>query len=51
MPIGFGCGIVSGVFIGYLVFSAGKPQWVVIMVEDGPPRKGRRMNKKRGERS
>ncbi|KAA0039945.1 receptor-like protein 12 [Cucumis melo var. makuwa] len=31
--MGYVCGIVFGVFIGYLVFHCGKPMWIVAMVE------------------
>ncbi|CAK9328552.1 unnamed protein product [Citrullus colocynthis] len=31
--IGYGCGMVYGVFIGYLVFKCGKPMWIVAIVE------------------
>ncbi|XP_031286420.1 receptor-like protein 9DC3 [Pistacia vera] len=48
--IGYGCGMVLGLTMGYLVFSIGKPQWVIRMVEGGYPRKGRRLNNKRGGR-
>ncbi|KAG7013910.1 Receptor-like protein 12, partial [Cucurbita argyrosperma subsp. argyrosperma] len=38
--MGYGCGMVFGVFVGYLVFRIGKPLWIVAMVE------GRRASKK-----
>ena len=31
--IGYASGLVIGLSIGYMVFSAGKPQWSVRMVE------------------
>ncbi|KAL5736286.1 hypothetical protein ACOSP7_030750 [Xanthoceras sorbifolium] len=31
--MGYGCGVVLGVIMGYLVFSTGKPQWLVRIVE------------------
>ncbi|KAL0538411.1 hypothetical protein IC582_027430 [Cucumis melo] len=31
--IGYGCGIIFGVLIGYLVFHYGKPVWIVAKVE------------------
>ena len=30
---GYGCGLVFGLVMGYLMFSAGKPQWLVKMIE------------------
>ncbi|XP_031286454.1 receptor-like protein 35 [Pistacia vera] len=48
--MGYGCGMVLGVTMGYLVFSTGKPQWVVRIVEGGHPRKGRRLKNKCGGR-
>ncbi|XP_044481706.1 receptor-like protein 33 [Mangifera indica] len=49
--IGYGCGMVLGVTMGYLVFSTGKPLWVIRIVEGRQPRKGRRLNNKRGRRN
>ncbi|XP_044467563.1 receptor-like protein 33 [Mangifera indica] len=49
--IGYGCGMVLGVTMGYLVFSTGKPLWVIRIVEGRQPRKERRLNNKRGRRS
>lgn len=31
--MGYGCGMVFGVFIGYVVFKCGKPMWIVARVE------------------
>ncbi|XP_044481694.1 receptor-like protein 9DC3 [Mangifera indica] len=49
--IGYGCGKVLGVTMGYLVFSTGKPQWVIRIVEGEQPRKRRTLNNKHGRRS
>ncbi|XP_031278900.1 receptor-like protein 9DC3 [Pistacia vera] len=48
--MGYGCGMVFGLIMGYLVFSTGKPHWIVSIVEGEHRRKGRRSNKKRGGR-
>ncbi|KAI9071922.1 hypothetical protein K1719_046108 [Acacia pycnantha] len=29
VALGYGCGMVFGIFMGYIVFSIGKPQWLV----------------------
>ncbi|XP_031286472.1 receptor-like protein 9DC3 [Pistacia vera] len=44
--IGYGCGMVFGLIMGYLVFSTGKPHWIVSIVEGEHRQKGRRSNKK-----
>uniref|UniRef100_A0A0A0KD25 Uncharacterized protein n=1 Tax=Cucumis sativus TaxID=3659 RepID=A0A0A0KD25_CUCSA len=31
--MGYGCGMLFGIFIGYLVFQCGKPDWIVRIVE------------------
>ncbi|XP_044466266.1 receptor-like protein 33 [Mangifera indica] len=31
--MGYGCGLLLGLLIGYAVFSTGKPQWVLRMIE------------------
>ncbi|XP_022145108.1 LOW QUALITY PROTEIN: receptor-like protein 12 [Momordica charantia] len=31
--MGYGCGMVFGIFVGYMVFRIGKPLWIVAMVE------------------
>jgi hypothetical protein len=31
--IGYGCGLVIGLSVGYIVFTTGKPQWFVRKVE------------------
>ncbi len=33
VSIGYGCGVIFGMFVGYLVFKIGKPKWLVRMVE------------------
>uniref|UniRef100_A0A9I9DRU1 Leucine-rich repeat-containing N-terminal plant-type domain-containing protein n=1 Tax=Cucumis melo TaxID=3656 RepID=A0A9I9DRU1_CUCME len=40
VSMGYGCGMVIGIFAGYIVFRIGKPLWIVRMVE------GRRTSKK-----
>ncbi|XVF77185.1 hypothetical protein PTKIN_Ptkin14bG0025400 [Pterospermum kingtungense] len=32
--IGYGCGVVFGLAMGYVVFQTGKPKWLVALVED-----------------
>ncbi|XVF77252.1 hypothetical protein PTKIN_Ptkin14bG0028200 [Pterospermum kingtungense] len=32
--IGYGCGVVFGFAMGYIVFQTGKPKWLVTLVED-----------------
>ncbi|XVE80505.1 hypothetical protein DITRI_Ditri14bG0145300 [Diplodiscus trichospermus] len=32
--IGYGCGVMFGLFVGYVVFRTGKPIWLVSLVED-----------------
>ncbi|XVF03656.1 hypothetical protein REPUB_Repub05bG0012000 [Reevesia pubescens] len=32
--IGYGCGVIFGLAIGYVVFQTGKPKWFVTLVED-----------------
>ncbi|KAK9004730.1 hypothetical protein V6N11_042188 [Hibiscus sabdariffa] len=39
---GYGCGVVFGLIMGYVVFSTGKPQWLVTLVEGLQPRKQKR---------
>jgi hypothetical protein len=33
VSIGYGCGVIFGMFMGYLVSKIGKPKWLVRMVE------------------
>ncbi|GAU34111.1 hypothetical protein TSUD_256070 [Trifolium subterraneum] len=44
VAIGYGCGFVIGIGIGYLVFLIGKPRWLV-MIFGGQPK--RRVNRRR----
>ncbi|TYH21029.1 hypothetical protein ES288_A04G009600v1 [Gossypium darwinii] len=48
--IGYGCGIVLGMSVGYVVFQIGKPKWLVNLVESQHEKRRRRMSKK-GNRS
>ncbi|XVF79296.1 hypothetical protein PTKIN_Ptkin14bG0210000 [Pterospermum kingtungense] len=38
VALGYGCGVIFGIFMGYVVFSTGKPQWLVRLVEEYQPR-------------
>ncbi|KAE8681144.1 hypothetical protein F3Y22_tig00111342pilonHSYRG00222 [Hibiscus syriacus] len=40
--LGYGCGVIFGLIMGYVVFSTGKPQWLVTMVKRLQPRKLKR---------
>ncbi|XP_058216158.1 receptor-like protein 43 [Rhododendron vialii] len=42
---GYGSGLVIGLVVGYLMFSFGKPQWLVKMVEDVGNRNGKRLKR------
>lgn len=44
--IGYGCGLLIGFCMGYIVFLTGKPQWLVRMVEDEQKNWVRRWKKK-----
>ncbi|TYI85393.1 hypothetical protein E1A91_D05G438900v1, partial [Gossypium mustelinum] len=48
--IGYGCGVVFGMFVGYVVFQTGKPKWLVNLVENQYEKRRRRKSKK-GNRS
>ncbi|TYH75038.1 hypothetical protein ES332_D05G445800v1 [Gossypium tomentosum] len=48
--IGYGCGVVFGMSVGYVVFQTGKPKWLVNLVENQQEMRRRRMSKK-GHRS
>ncbi|KAB1671094.1 hypothetical protein, partial [Gossypium barbadense] len=48
--IGYGCGVVFGMSVGYVVFQTGKPKWLVNLVEIQHEKKQRRKSKK-GNRS
>ncbi|KAG4161009.1 hypothetical protein ERO13_D01G029901v2, partial [Gossypium hirsutum] len=40
--LGYGCGVIFGLIMGYIVFSIGKPQWLVMLAEQIQPRKLKR---------
>ena len=42
VAIGYGCGMVFGMGLGYCVLSIGKPQWLVRMVGGGPDKRVKR---------
>ncbi|KAL1174380.1 hypothetical protein V6Z11_A04G007600 [Gossypium hirsutum] len=44
--IGYGCGVVFGMAMGYVVFQTGKPRWLVNLVENQHEKKRRRKSKK-----
>ncbi|TYI85365.1 hypothetical protein E1A91_D05G436200v1 [Gossypium mustelinum] len=48
--IGYGCGVVFGMSVGYVVFETGKPKWLVNLVENQQEKRRRRKSKK-GNRS
>ncbi|TYJ38658.1 hypothetical protein E1A91_A04G006600v1 [Gossypium mustelinum] len=48
--IGYGCGVVFGMFVGYVVFQTGKPKWLVNLVENQHEKRRKRKSKK-GNRS
>ncbi|TYI31790.1 hypothetical protein ES332_A04G009500v1 [Gossypium tomentosum] len=48
--IGYGCGVVFGIFVGYVVFQTGKPKWLVNLVENQHEKRRKRKSKK-GNRS
>ncbi|XP_017647770.1 receptor-like protein 53 [Gossypium arboreum] len=48
--VGYGCGVVFGMFVGYVVFQTGKPKWLVNLVEN-QHEKRRRRKSKNGNRS
>ncbi|KAK5834506.1 hypothetical protein PVK06_018387 [Gossypium arboreum] len=48
--IGYGCGILLGMSVGYAVFQTGKPEWLVNLVEN-QHEKRRRRKSKNGNRS
>ncbi|GKV48471.1 hypothetical protein SLEP1_g55282 [Rubroshorea leprosula] len=45
--LGYGCGVVFGLLMGYLVFRAGKPKWFVSLFDGRPSQSGRKMRKAR----
>ncbi|XVF70833.1 hypothetical protein PTKIN_Ptkin11bG0193800 [Pterospermum kingtungense] len=48
VAIGYGCGVMFGLAVGYVVFRTGKPKWVVSLVENHQDR--RRRKSKTGNR-
>ncbi|XP_052486497.1 receptor-like protein Cf-9 homolog [Gossypium raimondii] len=44
--IGYGCGVVFGMSVGYVVFQTGKPKWLVNLVENQQEKRRRRKSKK-----
>ncbi|KAL1174387.1 hypothetical protein V6Z11_A04G008300 [Gossypium hirsutum] len=44
--IGYGCGVVFGMFVGYVVFQTGKPKWLVNLVENQHEKRRKRKSKK-----
>ncbi|GLT81196.1 hypothetical protein SLA2020_525940 [Shorea laevis] len=45
--LGYGCGVVFGLLMGYLVFQTGKPKWFVSLFDGRPSQSGRKMRKAR----
>ncbi|GLT26512.1 hypothetical protein SLA2020_015730 [Shorea laevis] len=45
--LGYGCGVVFGLLMGYLVFQIGKPKWFVSLFDGRPSQSGRKMRKAR----
>ncbi|KAL9346177.1 hypothetical protein Peur_061030 [Populus x canadensis] len=50
VTMGYGCGFVFGVSIGYVVFRARKAAWFVNMVEDSAHQYGKRLRRKNAPR-
>ncbi|KAJ6886634.1 LOW QUALITY PROTEIN: Cf-4/9 disease resistance-like family protein [Populus alba x Populus x berolinensis] len=51
VAMGYGCGFVFGVSIGYVVFRARKPAWFVKMVEDSAHQIAKRLRRKKAPRN
>jgi len=51
VAMGYGCGFVFGVSIGYVVFRARKPAWFVKMVEASAHQYGKRLRRKNAPRN
>lgn len=51
VAMGYGCGFVFGVSIGYVVFRARKAAWFVKMVEDSAHKYGKRLRRKNAPRN
>ncbi|GLT26533.1 hypothetical protein SLA2020_015920 [Shorea laevis] len=45
--LGYGCGVVFGLVMGYHVFRIGKPKWFVSLFDGRPSQSGRKMRKAR----
>ncbi|GKV44944.1 hypothetical protein SLEP1_g52080 [Rubroshorea leprosula] len=45
--LGYGCGVVFGLLMGYLVFRTGKPKWFVSLFDGRQSQSGRKMRKAR----
>ncbi|GKV47846.1 hypothetical protein SLEP1_g54705 [Rubroshorea leprosula] len=45
--LGYGCGVIFGLLMGYLVFRTGKPKWFVSLFDGRPSPSGRKMRKAR----
>ncbi|GLU17333.1 hypothetical protein SLE2022_337050 [Rubroshorea leprosula] len=45
--LGYGCGVVFGLLMGYHVFRTGKPKWFVSLFDGRPSQSGRKMRKAR----
>ncbi|GLT41624.1 hypothetical protein SLA2020_156720 [Shorea laevis] len=45
--LGYGCGVVFGLLVGYLVFRTGKPKWFVSLFDGRPSQGGRKVRKAR----
>ncbi|GLT36035.1 hypothetical protein SLA2020_104400 [Shorea laevis] len=45
--LGYGCGVVFGLVMGYQVFRTGKPIWFVSLFDGRPSQSGRKMRKAR----
>ncbi|GLU17305.1 hypothetical protein SLE2022_336800 [Rubroshorea leprosula] len=45
--LGYGCGVVFGLLMGYHVFRTGKPKWFVSLFDGRPSQSGRKMRKPR----
>ncbi|XP_052883629.1 receptor-like protein Cf-9 [Gossypium arboreum] len=43
--IGYGCGVVLGMSVGYVVFKTGRPKWLVNLVENQHEKRQRRKSK------
>ncbi|KAG4203804.1 hypothetical protein ERO13_A04G006900v2 [Gossypium hirsutum] len=43
--VGYGCGVVFGMLVGYVVFQTGKPKWLVNLVENQHEKRRRRKSK------